>query len=155
MVTKVGNICLEIISQLLSIKLYFYPASFIPHKNHLKLIKGFQNAFYNSPKPIKLILTISPAQLPINFLLNNKSLFLCGKLSPYQVLNTYKFIDYLIYPSLIESLGLPLLEAKINNLPVIASNFDYVYEVCDPYLTFNPHSIDDITRAVIESISFN
>ena len=43
-----------------------------------------------------------------------------------------------------ESYGLPLIEANANNVKIIASDLDYVYEVCNPFLTFNPSAVDDI-----------
>ena len=47
-----------------------------------------------------------------------------------------------------ESLGLPLLEAKECNLSIIASELDYVRDVCEPNFTFNPLSPFSIAHAV-------
>ena len=65
----------------------------------------------------------------------------------------YKIADFLIFPSLNESLGLPLIEASFYNLPIISSNLDYVFDVCNPILTFNPYSGDDIYRKILDSIN--
>ena len=64
----------------------------------------------------------------------------------------YKISDFLIFPSLNESLGLPLIEASLHKLPIIASNLDYVYEVCEPNLTFDPNSEEDLTQKILEAI---
>ena len=53
-------------------------------------------------------------------------------------------LDYLVYPSLVESFGLPLIEAQINHVNIIASDLPYVYDVCKPYLVFDPRSVNDI-----------
>jgi glycosyltransferase involved in cell wall biosynthesis len=54
----------------------------------------------------------------------------------------------LIYPSLGESFGLPLLEAAQLGLPIVAAERDYVRDVCDPAQTFDPESPVSIARAV-------
>lgn len=57
----------------------------------------------------------------------------------------YQRSKYLIYPSLTESFGLGLVEAIAFKCEVIASDLDYVYEVCEPYLTFDP--LDELSIA--------
>ena len=54
----------------------------------------------------------------------------------------------LIYPSKIESFGMPLIEAQILNIPVIASELDYVRDIVVPSETFDPNSPLSIARAV-------
>jgi len=65
----------------------------------------------------------------------------------------YLFLNsnFLIFPSIIESLGIPLLEAKYFNLKIIASNIDVIKEICDPLFIFNPKNINDISLAIINS----
>ena len=62
----------------------------------------------------------------------------------------YKIVNFLIFPSLNESLGLPLIEANLYKLPIIASDLDYVYDVCEPSLTFDPYSEEDIFKKILE-----
>ena len=59
----------------------------------------------------------------------------------------------LMFPSLIESLGLPLIEANALSKPIIASNFQYVKDVCFPIKTFNPYSAESIAKAIIDFLS--
>jgi glycosyltransferase involved in cell wall biosynthesis len=54
----------------------------------------------------------------------------------------------LIYPSQLESFGLPLVEAVSLGLDVIASELDYVRDVVYPVQTFDPTSALSIARAV-------
>ena len=54
----------------------------------------------------------------------------------------------LIYPSLTESLGIPLLEAKSLDIPIVASELDYVRDISSPIQTFDPKSSISISRAV-------
>ena len=53
-----------------------------------------------------------------------------------------------IYPSLYESFGLGLVEAAAMNVPVYASQKDYVMDVIKPSGTFDPHSIVEIRKTI-------
>lgn len=126
--------------------LFFYPASLYQYKNHKKLLEAFNLLYKKSSISFKLLLTLDMNDLKN---INNQNfkkpyLIFLGKLNYANVINLYQYIDYLVYPSLKESYGLPLIEANINNVKIIASDLDYVYEVCRPFLTFDPLSINDI-----------
>lgn len=131
--------------------IYFYPANFSPHKNHKILFQTFNNLIKTRMCNIKLLLTIEINDVPFSFKENNHLIFL-GNQSFENMHYLYKIVDYLIFPSLNESLGLPLIEASLHKLPIIASDLDYVYDVCKPSYTFNPFSEADIYSKVLESI---
>ncbi len=59
---------------------------------------------------------------------------------------------YLIFPSVMESFGLPLIEAVDSGMKVIASDLDYVHDVVVPSLTFDPLDKASIANAVIEAL---
>jgi glycosyltransferase involved in cell wall biosynthesis len=61
----------------------------------------------------------------------------------------YRESDALVYPSLVESFGLPLVEARRHGLPVIAAELDVVRDVLDPEETFDPSSPLSIARAIL------
>ncbi len=130
--------------------LFFYPSSFQPHKNHKILIRAFLKCSLSSNKNIKLILTIEENQLPIKYR-NNKHISCIGIQSINTINEFYKIADFLIFPSLNESLGLPLIEASFYKLPIIAPNLDYVYEVCKPNIIFDPYSEEDLFRKILGS----
>ena len=130
-------------------KLFFYPANLLPHKNHKRLFKSFQKL---SHKNLKLIVTIEINEVPYFYKNNNQIIFL-GKQSFVDIHSLYKIVDFLIFPSLNESLGLPLIESSLYKIPIIASDLDYVYDVCNPFITFNPFSETDIYCKVLESIN--
>ena len=64
-------------------------------------------------------------------------------------------VDAIIYPSLGESFGLPLLEARLLNKPVIAADLSYVYDVIPPMEVFNPHSARSIAESVIRFLGLS
>jgi glycosyltransferase involved in cell wall biosynthesis len=64
----------------------------------------------------------------------------------------YKSVSALIYPSLYEGFGLPVLEAMEMGCPVISSNGGSLPEVGGSKLKyFNPNQIDSITN-VLEQV---
>ena len=60
----------------------------------------------------------------------------------------------LVYPSLVESFGLPPLEAMAYGLPVAASRIDSIMEVCsDAVLYFDPCSPEEMAKVIVEVVS--
>jgi hypothetical protein len=54
----------------------------------------------------------------------------------------------MVFHSTSESFGLPLIEPSSLVLPILASELDYVRDVCVPTDTFKPNSPVSIVRAV-------
>jgi len=133
-------------------KIFFYPSSLEPHKNHKILFKTFNKLFFSTQKNIKLIVTIDANKVP-NKYRNNELIFFIGNQPKHVINQIYRIVDFLVFPSLNESLGLPLIEASLYNLSIIASNLDYVYDVCEPTLTFNPISEEDVYQTILKSIN--
>ena len=148
-----NNVILKKLKEISKIdKIFFYPSSFEPHKNHKMLFRAFEKLSFNSKKNIKIVVTIAANEVP-NQYRNNELILFIGK-QPINVINQiYRKVDFLIFPSLNESLGLPLIEATLFNIPIIAANLDYVYEVCKPCITFNPISIEDIYQKINDYIN--
>lgn len=66
----------------------------------------------------------------------------------------YSAAECLVFPSLFEGFGFPPLEAMACGCPVIASNHSSVPEIVgDAGLLIDPHSVDDIFRAIREVLS--
>ena len=133
---------------------FIYVASGEPHKNHRRLVNAWCLLAEQELFP-SLCLTLN----------ENISDDLCawineqkdyygleitnvGSLPHEEIRLIYNHVGALIYPSLLESLGLPLIEARQANLPVLASELDYVRDVLDPEQTFNPESSVSIAKAM-------
>jgi len=133
---------------------FIYPASGEPHKNHKMLIDAFVILAKEGVFP-KLVLTIDEARFPgvyqylkdkvEKFKLNITNL---GFLDHHQLTSVYRETSCLLYPSLYESFGMPLIEAKQAGLPIIASELDYVRDSVYPDETFDPRSATSIARAI-------
>lgn len=113
------------------ISVFFYPALPRVFKGHKTVIDALKCLDEDMLRRIKVIFTMSGAEsmwarkllkmskgLPIEFV---------GYLSKDEVESYYRNSDYLLFPSLAETWGLPLSEARIYNLPIIASNKEYVH----------------------------
>lgn len=130
-----------------------YVSTLASHKNHLKLVKAF-NAF-KKEKNVELILTCTKNEFEESYKIEldekdldfSKITFL-GYVEHSKTAKVYSNIDYFVFPSLFESFGLPLIEANLRGIPIIASNLPYVLEVCEPTITFEPHSISSIQEAL-------
>ena len=140
---------------------FIYVASGDKHKNHKNLIEAWI-LLKKKGYSLTLAITIDPKKYKIlyqNYLLFNKKYDLnitnFSELSYQQVNLLYQDSKVLIYPSLIESFGMPLLEAKRYNLPIIASEKDYVRDLVNPVESFDPHSPKSICNAIIRYIGKN
>lgn len=134
---------------------FVYLASGEPHKNHHKLIQAWillakENVFPH------LCLTLSNQtsfQLfqwieSMKEIWNLKISFWDPLSKNEDGLELYNKSRSLIFPSILESLGLPLIEARQKGLPIIAAELDYVRDIVDPEETFNPLSEYSIAKAV-------
>jgi glycosyltransferase involved in cell wall biosynthesis len=132
---------------------FIYVASGEEQKNHFRLLKAWSLLGKQGLKP-KLILTIDLSYKTliskIDFLRKSEDLeiYNIGFVKSEEIFEIYKNSEALIYPSLLESFALPLIEASQINLPIIASELDYVRDVCEPIETFDPTSPISIMRAI-------
>lgn len=133
---------------------FLYVASGDPHKNHQRLVDAWRLLGESGLRP-PLWLTIDPARYPrlverIEHVAAVHGLQITnfGNLSRADLHGLYANAAALVYPSLVESYGLPLLEARAAGLPIITGELDYVRDIVDPEETFDPRSALSIARAV-------
>jgi glycosyltransferase involved in cell wall biosynthesis len=133
-----------------------YPANFWPHKNHATLINAF--SLYQTRNPsskLKLVFTGTPGKNMdvlksnvIDLKLENKIFFL-NFLSDEQFANIMQACRALIFPSLYEGFGMPILEAMAFGKPVLCSNVTSLPEVAgDAAIMFDPQNPTDIAEAI-------
>ncbi|TDO21978.1 glycosyltransferase [Pedobacter duraquae] len=56
-----------------------------------------------------------------------------GLISREEVFNLYQDVDYLIFPSTLETWGLPITEFKLFNKPILLSDLEYAHETLGDY----------------------
>ena len=127
--------------------LFFYPASSAAYKNHHVIYKAANLLVKNGYENFKIILTIKK---PLNFsdefkCIEDKIQF-CGRINREQVFKYYSE-SVLIFPSYIETFGLPLKEARKINTPILASDCAFSRDVLDGYEKvhyFNPFDYTEL-----------
>lgn len=132
---------------------FIYIADGAAHKNHIRLVDAWIELSKSNIRP-SLCLTLGPRDHKlvdyINFVVKKYKLNIIniGYVEHNRALSLYQRAGALIFPSLVESFGLPLIEASNAGLNIIAPELDYVRDVCSPTYTFDPNSAISISRAV-------
>jgi glycosyltransferase involved in cell wall biosynthesis len=132
---------------------FFYPADGVGHKNHTTLLSAWEilgrgalaPALYLTIGQDEYRVLIEATRLNVGSL---KSVVALGKLRRDEVLAKLSECSALIFPSKAETFGLPMLEASALGVPIIASERDFVRDVCVPQHTFDPGSPRSIALAV-------
>ncbi|WP_158685947.1 glycosyltransferase [Achromobacter spanius] len=132
---------------------FVYVADGVAHKNHRRLLDAWRLLAEDGLRP-SLVLTLGPRDK----ILAQELLAVAarhglrvenqGELTREGVAALYAQAGALVFPSFGESFGLPLIEATKAGLPIVASELDYVRDVCVPVQTFDPASATSIARAV-------
>lgn len=79
-----------------------------------------------------------------------------GLISREEVFNYYSGVECLIFPSKLETWGLPISEFKQFNKPIILSELPYAYETVgdfDKCLFFNPDSAEELKKQMLKIIN--
>lgn len=131
---------------------FLYVASLLPYKNHKRLLQAWKN-LKDSGLNNRLYLTLdqdnSLKKWIEDFVTdNNLNVLFLRDLPREQLIKYFEKAEVLIYPSLYEAYGLPLIEAKKYQLKILASDIDYSWDFIVPDGFFNPSDVDSISRAV-------
>ena len=127
-----------------------------PRKNHLGLIKAFENVIRTHPElPHRLVIigkdtwfspTVRAAARASS--VADRIVFL-GFVSDEDLAHYYSACDAFVFPSFYEGFGIPILEAMACGRAVACSNTSAMPEVADSAaLLFDPHNIDQMGRAL-------
>ena len=126
---------------------FLYPANGSGYKMHITLINALKEI---NNQNIKLHLSFPKGRYP---LIDKKikesglddSIIREGEISHQQLLSMYKASAGLLFPSTIETIGLPLLEAAAFGCPIIAADVDYAHQVLKGYegsVYLDPHDVN-------------
>lgn len=133
---------------------FLYVATGEPHKNHVNLLEAWKLLASDGMYP-SLCLTVSESAHPDLFRIieqakSDHKLNISNMLvqKPSDVQRLYEHSRALVYPSMLESFGLPLVEARQAGLSIIAAELDYVRDLIDPEEVFDPRSPQSIARAI-------
>ena len=127
-----------------------YPARPWPHKNHTRLFEAYASLRPTRPQ-LRLVLTgdgldrLEPLPEGVENL---------GSVPAEHLASLYRRAACLVYPSLYEGFGLPVLEAMACGCPVAASNAGAIPEVAgDAAVLFDPTDVESMAAAMLEADS--
>jgi len=149
----------------ISQKYFLFVGTIKKRKNILTIIKAFSLFIKNYSNEYNLILTgklnseSAYYKHLINFIINENlinKVFFTNHVTDNELAFLYKHATALIYPSVIEGFGFPVLEAMSCNLPVITSNTTSLKEIAEnAALLINPLNEKEICQAMANIISNN
>ena len=127
-----------------------------PRKNHLRLIRAFEELLKSEPNLPHHLVVVGKETWYSNAIRQAAAkspvadrIHFTGFVADDQLLKFYGACDLMVYPSLYEGFGLPILEAMACGRAVACSNTSAMPEVADSAaLLFDPLSIPEIMRAM-------
>ncbi|MCR3922793.1 MAG: glycosyltransferase [Firmicutes bacterium] len=144
-----------------SMSTFFYPANGAFFKNHKVIVEACLMLKEEGVSNYKVIFTLEGNENKhiVNLFnvveRNNLPIEFIGSLKRDEVFDFYTK-STLIFPSYIETVGLPLLEAKMYYAPILSTESDYAYEILDGYKEvhffnpFDPNFLKDVILAKIK-----
>jgi glycosyltransferase involved in cell wall biosynthesis len=124
-----------------------YPANRWPHKNHPRLFEAFALLRAEQPQ-LRLVLT-GTGQEDVPEGVESR-----GRVSTEELVDLYRRAAALVFPSLYEGFGQPVLEALACACPVACSDLPPLREVAgDAAVYFDPNDAEAIAQATREAIA--
>ncbi|WP_366247709.1 glycosyltransferase family 1 protein [Terribacillus aidingensis] len=124
-----------------------------PRKNIARIIESFK--FSNAYNDLKLVIAGGRGWLYEEIFslvkelnIENRVIF-TGSISDIELANLYKGSTMLVYPTIAEGFGIPLLEAMASGIPIITSNTTALPEVAGKAAIYvDPYNISEISDAI-------
>jgi glycosyltransferase involved in cell wall biosynthesis len=141
---------------------FFYPANFWPHKNHLALIIGYhQYVTKQGADAWDLVLTgadygggMGRAVETVKALRLEGRVQFLGYVSDQELGRIWRGAGGLVFPSLHEGFGIPLIEAMHHRVPILTSpNYSLLEIAGSAALYFNPQKPEQIGDRMMELAS--
>lgn len=133
----------------------YYPAQTWRHKNHIRLLQSLALARDQLGVTIDLVCSgrtnehFSEIEREAKRLDLSDNVRFLGFVTPLEVRALYRLSRMLIFPSLFEGWGLPVVEAFAAGIPVACASVTSLPDlVGDAAVMFDPRDPDDIARAI-------
>lgn len=137
-------------------RFFYYPAAMHRHKNHLALVNYFAKLQPMLSEKIHMIFTGAKSELyysvqdEIRKLGLEKCVHHLGYVNRREVLSLLTMAEAMVFPSLFEGFGLPILEAMKCGTPVIAANTTSLPEIAgEAAILLDPYDCQGWTQAML------
>ncbi len=143
---------------------FFYPSFPRSYKNHEVVLEAIKLLPKNISKKTQFHFTTikDNKEKYAQFLIKNYSslenVIFYGKVKRKQLLSMYNGMNCLLFPSKIETWGLPISEAKAYDKPMFLANLPYAKEACGVYekvTFFDENSAPDLAKLITEFVEGN
>ncbi len=115
-----------------------------PRKNTERIIKAFEHT--SAGKDYKIVFVGTPKYMKVR---DARNVRILGNIPSQDLVGLYSGARALIYPSLYEGFGLPILEAMACECPVVTSNISSMAEVAgDAAMLVDPYKVDSISDGI-------
>lgn len=133
---------------------FFYPSIIRPYKNHSLIIKAIKSL---SKQNDNFVVKITGNSNELSFIHGAipKQIDFTGIINREKVFEEYKK-SVLIFPSLMETYGLPLMEAKLSGTLIFAADLNYAHEVLGEYPNayyFNPYKEEELSNLMLKFLN--
>ena len=125
------------------------------HKNHIRLLEAVALLRERGPRRPRRLLRQTGARLAGDSSSGGASCELeeqvrfTGFIAPEELLALYRLAQFVVFPSLFEGAGLPVLEAMEQGVPIACSEIPPLREYAgDTALFFDPTRVEDIADAI-------
>jgi glycosyltransferase involved in cell wall biosynthesis len=142
----------------LDTKKFLVPSSFSSHKN-LEILIQVAEIIEEQKLPFSIILTIDHNKKTDQYfkkiaVKGLRSIISIGSQKNEEMPAIYKQCNAMLLPTLLESFGLPYVEAMAYGLPIVTSKLDFARDVCnDAAYYFNPFDSRSIVSAMEQVFS--
>lgn len=133
-----------------------YPAKTWAHKNHIRLFQALAYLRDKEGLVVPLVCTGKPIEAravdirrSLGSLGLDEQVFFTGFLDEPRMRHLYAAADLMVFPSLFEGLGIPVLEAMASGTAVVSSDASCLPEIGgDAAILFDPHSVKDMAMKI-------
>lgn len=143
--------------QTLPDKYIFFPANYWIHKNHDLLLRAL--AWLKKEKKVKVNLVLTgfgkddgyPLSIKLEYYGLLEQVYQLGYVSVEELVYIYKHAQLLVFPSLFEGFGIPLVEAMATGCPILAARSTSLPEIGgDAARYFDSSSPENLGDAIFE-----
>ncbi len=135
-------------------KYIIYPSAPIIHKNNTRAVQGFKKFNAEQKNKYKLVITSTfddETKKQLNDFSEN--LVFTGNISDQELYRYYHNSSALLFASLSEGLGMPILEAVHHLLPIACSDIPVLTEISENAMyLFDPTDIKSISKALNRAV---
>ena len=136
---------------------FLYVADGVTQKNHQSLLLAWEQLFTEHKLKPELHLTVPERFSTLCRKIkamegSGLAIINHGRISQQELEKLYHHCQFLVFPSLAESFGLPIIEAVQAGCMVLVSDLPYAHDIIKPNAFFNPLSAEYIAQSVVSAM---